>query len=154
MQKQIRFWGKHNTLHNALGVSLIIKVPGRTAGGTTEALVENVDIFPTLCALAGLAVPPSVQGRSFGALLDRPEGTFRDVVYARWKTADTVVTQDHVHSHFDNAEQMLYDRSNDPQENLNVAGDPAYTDTLARLNTQLDAGMHRARRSTLSEQGQ
>ena len=98
------FWGKHNTLHNALRVPLIIKAPGKTAGGKTNALVENVDIFPTLCSLANLPVPSSVHGRSFSTLLDNPGQAFRDVVYARWKTADTVVTKDFVYSRFEDQE--------------------------------------------------
>ncbi len=58
-----------------------------------------------------------------------------------------------VYSRFDNGEQMLYDQCSDPQENLNEAGDPAYTDILARVNNPLDVSMRRAGRSTLSEQG-
>ncbi len=58
-----------------------------------------------------------------------------------------------VYPRFDNGEQMWYDQKSDPQENLNEAGDPAYTDILARVNYPLDVSMHRAGRSTLSEQG-
>ena len=51
-------------------------------------LVQAVDIFPTLCSLAGLEVPKTVQGRSFAALLDEPEKTINSDVYSRFRAAD------------------------------------------------------------------
>jgi len=67
-----------------LETALILRLPARgwRGGRTIDALVSNVDLFPTLVELAGLPVPPAVQGRSLLALLDR-EGGYepRDAIF-------------------------------------------------------------------------
>jgi arylsulfatase A-like enzyme len=131
------FWGKHNTLHNALQIPLIIKVPGKTSGKKTQALVESVDIFPTLCELAGLKTPRSVMGKSFTKLLENPNQNFREAVYSRFKAADAIVTKDFNYSKYDNGEEMLYNREIDPEENKNVVNDPQYSGTLQKMKSYL-----------------
>ncbi|MFC1765322.1 sulfatase [Planctomycetota bacterium] len=142
------FWGKHNTLHNALCIPFIVKAPGKMAGGKSEALIQSVDIFPTLCALAGLDVPKSVQGKSFAALLDNPKETINDTVYARFKGADTVVTDNFTYSLYANGEEMMYDLKKDPQENQNVAGNPEYSNTLKSMRKKLEKRMAMAQSAT------
>lgn len=139
------FWGKHNTLHNALRVPLIVKVPGKSTAGKTEALVESVDIFPTLCSLANLPIPASVHGRSFESLLDDPEQAFRESVYTRFKAADAIVTENFVYSSYENEEEMLYDHRTDPQEDRNVVEDPSYRAVLRDLKSLLKGRMQEAR---------
>jgi len=138
------FWGKHNTMHNALRIPLIVKVPGKLKG-TTGSLIQSVDIFPTLCSLAGLEVPKSVQGHSFAELLDAPDQKINEAVYARFKEADAVVTDHFNYSRYANGEEMMYDLLKDPQENRNVVGDPEYASTLKLMREEL------ARRIRLAE---
>ncbi len=127
------FWGKHNTLNTSVRVPLILKVPGKSAGRKCEALVGVYDLFPTLCALAGLEAPDSVQGRSFVPLLDDPTQSFRDVVYTRYGKGDAVVTDDLIYTTYGPEGEMLYDFRKDPWENHNVAAHPAYKSQLARM---------------------
>ncbi|MEM7812666.1 MAG: sulfatase [Planctomycetota bacterium] len=132
------FWGKHNTLHNALRVPFVVRMPGGDAGRST-ALVETIDLFPTLCELAGLSTPASVQGRSFAGLLDGRETTHRDHIYSRFVRADAVVTERFAYSEYRNPKtadvtgRMLYDHASDPDENVNVVDEPAYEAEVARL---------------------
>ncbi|MEQ9070246.1 MAG: sulfatase-like hydrolase/transferase, partial [Gimesia chilikensis] len=56
-------WCKHTNFENDTRVPLIIRAPGMQAQGkTSEALVEFVDIYPTLCDLAGLPLPAHLEG--------------------------------------------------------------------------------------------
>jgi iduronate 2-sulfatase len=142
------FWGKHNTMHNALQVPLIIRVPGAVSGRESDALVEVVDLFPTLCSFAGVSVPSSVQGRSFDALFSDPNQDFRDCAYSRFKNADAVVTERYVYTRYDNGETMLYDRKKDPEENRNVAANPEYRDTIGKLERLLQNRMKQAEDAT------
>lgn len=141
------FWGKHNTMHLALRVPLIIQAPGKPAGRKTSSLVETVDIFPTLCELAGLQTPASVQGRSMVPLLDRPEQPFREHVHSRYGLGDAVVTERYAFTRYSGKGDgtMLYDHRTDPGENLNVAGNPEYRDAVMKMEKLLAARMREAR---------
>lgn len=131
------FWGKHNTLHLATRVPLIIRVPGKNAG-STKALVETIDLFPTLCALAGIAVPETVHGRSLTGLLDNPEQRHREVAYSRFVNADAVITERFNYTSYNGGKsEMLYDLEQDPEENENVAGKPEYRETVHKMQALL-----------------
>ena len=55
----------------SIHVPLIIRWPGHLpAGRSVESLVRLVDIFPTLAELAGVAVPPGLDGQSLVGLVD------------------------------------------------------------------------------------
>ena len=138
------FWGKHNTLHNALQVPLIVKVPGKLAGKQTEALVESVDIYPTICDLANLKVPNYIMGKSFKATLDNPEKSFREYAYARFKKADAIVTDNYTYSLFENGEEMLYNRKLDPSENKNIVADVNYKEVLKGMRNALKRKQEKA----------
>jgi len=131
------FWGKHNTLHNAIRVPLIIKGPGIAADQKTTSLVESVDIFPTLCSLAGLSTPSTAQGQSFEPLLSLPAQKFRDFVYTRFKSADAIVTDRFVYTRYLDDRRMLYDLQEDPDENQNVIDEAVYEDVVKDLDQML-----------------
>jgi arylsulfatase A-like enzyme len=145
------FWGKHNTLHLATRVPLIVKVPGKMAGNTSS-LVECIDIFPTLCSLAGIDVPDTVQGRSFAPLLDDPGRKFRDVAYNRFGPGDAVFTEDFSYTSYNGGKsEMLYDLRKDPEENQNVADKPEYAATLKKMKALLKQRQDEAARAKIGE---
>jgi N-sulfoglucosamine sulfohydrolase len=64
--------GAKSTLYDrGLGVMLILRGPEFSGGTVSEALVSQLDLFPTMCGLAGIAVPDWAHGRS---LLAPPRG--------------------------------------------------------------------------------
>lgn len=135
-------WCKHCTFHNALHVPLIIDAPGLPDGQATEALTEYVDLYPTLCELTNTPLPPHLAGRSLLPLLRNPQAPHKTAVFARWQSADAIRTDRFLFTEwFDRQGQvvgrMLYDHDRDPQENVNVAEDPAYTTAVQALHEQL-----------------
>jgi arylsulfatase A-like enzyme len=71
--------GAKSTLYDrGLGVMLILRGPGFTGGTVSEALVSQVDLFPTMCDLSGLDVPAWAHGRS----LLRPPRADDDAIFA------------------------------------------------------------------------
>ena len=66
-------WCKHTNYEEATRSALVLAAPGRAAAGrTTDALVELVDIYPTLADLCGLPQSDGLEGHSFSRLLDDP----------------------------------------------------------------------------------
>ena len=66
-------WCKHTNYEQATRIPLVVCAPGVTKpGGKTSALAETVDIYPSLCELAGLPIPAGLDGSSFAAALKNP----------------------------------------------------------------------------------
>ena len=55
---------KASLLDRGIGVSLIMRGPGFTGGRALDELVSHLDIFPTVCEVAGVTTPPWALGRS------------------------------------------------------------------------------------------
>ncbi len=66
-----------------IGVALIVKRPGNpTAGEAVDALVSHVDVYPTLCEVAGVPKPEWLEGVSLMPLLDGTADTVRDEIFS------------------------------------------------------------------------
>lgn len=78
-------WGKATNYEIATRVPLIVSAPGMKARGkSSEALVELLDMYPTLCELAGLSVPRHVEGKSFAPLLHDPDREWKKAVFSQF----------------------------------------------------------------------
>ncbi|WP_158279899.1 sulfatase [Coraliomargarita sinensis] len=134
------FWGKHNTMHLSTRVPLILSLPNKQLT-STSALVESSDLFPTLCELAGVAIPDTVQGKSLVPLLKNPGQNFREAAYSRFgveRPGLAVITERYNYTWYaKSGAEMLYDLEKDPGENRNVAGDPAYAEALKEMRALL-----------------
>lgn len=66
-------WGKHTLFEESLHSPLIIHYPGmQLQGAKTEATVQTLDLFPSLCDLSGIEVPEFTQGVSLKPLMEEP----------------------------------------------------------------------------------
>jgi N-sulfoglucosamine sulfohydrolase len=72
---------KASLLDRGIGVMLIMRGPGFTGGVAHDELVSQIDIFPTICELAGIDPPPWLDGRSLVSLVsgEEPPGTRSEV---------------------------------------------------------------------------
>lgn len=76
--------GKGNLTDMGLGVMLIIRGPsgsGFEGGRVIDAMVSQMDIYPTLCEMTGIEAPPWLQGASMLPLIDGRAETVRDHVF-------------------------------------------------------------------------
>jgi arylsulfatase A-like enzyme len=112
----------------------------------SRRLVEYVDIYPTLCDLAGLPKPGHLQGKSLRDLLADVAAEHKDAVITRHGGGDAVRTDGYRYMEMrtnNGAGQLrgvgLFDLDKDPDENRNVAEDPAYAEARDRLKGILDA---------------
>ncbi len=66
-------WGKHTLFEESLRSPLIIRHAGmRHPGIPSQAVVETVDLYPTLCELTGVPVPVALSGKSLAPHLSDP----------------------------------------------------------------------------------
>jgi arylsulfatase A-like enzyme len=64
----------------------------------TQRLVGFVDVFPSLCELAGLEKPGQLQRKSFVPLLENPYLKWKEAVYSRYLRGKSVKTKDYLYS--------------------------------------------------------
>lgn len=136
-----KLWCKHVTFETALHTPLIVRVPGETNGQTTEAIVEYIDIYPSLAELVGLDVPRTVEGQSFVPLLNGATPK-KDWAVAKYKDAVTLIKGDLFYSEWTKDEgvayaRMLFDHATDPLELDNLAEKPEYQETVTELAGEL-----------------
>ncbi len=131
-----RSWCKQTNYEIDARAPLIVRAPKSKANGrSSDSLVEFIDIYPTLCDLAGVPKPDHLEGRSMTPLLDEPDQPFKAAAFSQFrrrheggeymgyamrtgrhrliewidrKTARTVAAE-------------LYDHLVDPHENTNIA---------------------------------
>lgn len=64
------------------GVLLMMRAPGISGGRSLDSLVSHIDLFPTLCDLAGLARPAWLQGRSLLPILKGEAAEVNEAVFS------------------------------------------------------------------------
>ncbi|WP_176884827.1 sulfatase [Dyadobacter soli] len=70
-------WAKSTNFENAVRVPFIIATPGIAKPAKSDAIVELLDLYPTLSELCGLPRRREVQGHSLSALLQNPQAAFK-----------------------------------------------------------------------------
>lgn len=161
-------WGKMTNYNIDLKVPIIIRYPDQKLRGVqSEGITELVDLFPSICELAGIDVPDYMQGTSFVPLLEAPEKTWKKAAFSQFHrrpkvSADgnrymgySINTKEYHYIEwyawdhrigergaFKSAE--LYDSSNDSHETVNIAEESASVEIRKTLSDQLAAGWRKA----------
>jgi len=78
-------WGKATNFEVATHAPLIVSTAGmKTPGRSSNALVEFIDMYPTLCELADLPLPEHLEGTSFVPLLENPGRPWKTAVFSQF----------------------------------------------------------------------
>jgi choline-sulfatase len=73
--------GKQNLYEHTWRVPFIVRGPGIKAGSRSPGNIYLLDVLPTLCDLAGIDTPKTVEGLSFRSVLEGKKQTVREVLY-------------------------------------------------------------------------
>ncbi len=143
---------KHCSYEQAVRAPLLLRYPERFAGGrSTSAMVEFIDIMPTILELCDLESPKTVQGRSLVPLLDGRTDSHREHVFVEYAWADEVMVRDdrwklvYVRGQrrradgYDPGDKyplpgptlLLFDTKDDPGEFVNLARRPEHQERVA-----------------------
>jgi uncharacterized sulfatase len=142
-------WHKRSLFEESARVPLIVHSPGAKANGRASgSLAELVDVYPTLCDLAGVPAPAVLEGKSLRPVLADPAAVLREGAFtqarrganaAHW--GRSVRTLKWRCTEWDEGRNgvELYDHVNDPHEYTNLASDPRHAGVLKELRATLAA---------------
>jgi arylsulfatase A-like enzyme len=86
---------KHCSYEQAIRAPLLMRCPSTIRpGSATSALVEFIDIVPTVLELCSVPIPPSVQGRSLRPLVTGQTATHRREVFVEYAPNDEAAVRD------------------------------------------------------------
>ena len=165
-------WSKHTNFELDTHAPLMVRAPGMEAEQETDALVEFVDIYPTLVDLVGLPLPEHLQGTSFAPLLEEPGRPWKGAAFSqyprrfpsmrapepddweslvmgysvrtdRWRY--TRWQRGPLEAPTDVLARELYDHADGPVATVNMVGRPGYFRLVDSLDAVLSAGWEAAR---------
>ena len=120
-------------------IPFIVHWPGGLgAGSESIALVELVDILPTILDYAGVDIPWGIQGFSLRPILEKEKASIRDFAFAEYFYQKAIRTQDWKLIYYAGKPYgELFDMREDPHELRNVLALPRYRDTVRQLGREL-----------------
>ncbi len=135
-------WCKHCCFETSMRAPLIVSAPGMQRGKITQGLTEFIDIYPSLCDLAGLEKPGHLEGRSFAPLLKNPAAKWKEFAIGRFGPGDTIRTDWHRFTEYRSRKdqpvaRMLYDHDKDPDEDRNISELPVSAEAVEKLTRLL-----------------
>jgi arylsulfatase A-like enzyme len=147
-------WCKHSNFEQATRVPLIVHAPGQKATGPAAAPVEFVDLFPTLCELAGISIPENIDGKSLAPILEDTNTSVKEYAVSQWPAGSGMgyairdgryryvewIKNGNTLKPYDGSRvfgRELYDYEKDPLEKFNVVDDPDYADTLRIMQIRM-----------------
>ncbi|WP_197441366.1 sulfatase [Thalassoglobus neptunius] len=129
-------WGKHTLFEESLRSPLIISYPGMPQpGASTNAIVETIDVFPTVCDLTGIEILDDVDGVSLRPWIDSPELEGHPAI-SYFRKAGTVRTDNYRLIAHSSGEFELYDENSEAGETENIADQ--HPEIVESLNQVLD----------------
>ena len=81
---ELGLWNKNSNYEAATHAPLVVRAPGQlNAGRKTSALVESVDLFPSLCSVCRIPFPSNREGSSWRGLFDDPKRLWKRAVFSQ-----------------------------------------------------------------------
>lgn len=133
--------GKQNMYEHTIGVPLVICGPGIPQGRVCDAQCYLRDLYPTTCELAGVRVPPQVEGRSLVRVLRGQTDEVYPHVFGYFRNFQRMIRSKHWKLiEYPLAQKtQLFHLAEDPDELTNLVDDPRHAEVLTRLRRELRA---------------
>ncbi|MCF7785393.1 MAG: sulfatase-like hydrolase/transferase [Prosthecobacter sp.] len=131
--------GKQNEYEHSIRSPLIICGPGLPKNERSAALANLNDLFPTLCELTGIAVPPTVQSKSLAPLLRHQADRVHDFVTGVFTDTQRMICDERwkLVLYPKAGREQLFDLQSDPNELHDLSADPAHQATKSEMAARL-----------------
>lgn len=150
--------GKQNLYEHTWRVPFIVNGPGLPKGKRVDGNIYLLDVLPTLCDLAGIDIPETVEGQSFVPVLKGEKEVVRGVMYGvyaggtkpgmrtvkkgDWKlikydVLDGKVRETQLFNLAENPHEYLPEHGKEGEMLTNLANNPKYADKLAEMEALL-----------------
>lgn len=132
-------YGKTDLWEESDRVPFIVGVPGMTPGNfKSDAVVNLLDMYPTLVELCGLPANSENEGRSFAPVLKNPKMEWNHPTLTTYNYKNHSLTDGRYRytvygGKKGQGAEELYDHSIDPMEHKNLASNPEYASVIERL---------------------
>ncbi len=150
-------WCKHSNFEQATRAPMIIASPGTQGRLNVKSPTDFIDIFPTLCELAGLEIPEQLDGVSLVPILKGETGKVKEFSMSQYPRGRDIMgyslrTERYRYTEWINdsyrsydpydkdkvVARELYDYEADTFETVNFIDDPAYADVQAALSSEME----------------
>ena len=127
--------GKQSVFEHSMRVPLIIGGPGVPRGNSVSAFTYLLDLFPTLCGMAGVRGPSDLEGENLRPLWEGKKDRVRDSVFLPYMEIQRAVRDERwkLIAYPKIGHLQLFDLQNDPHETSNLVDRPENAGHVARL---------------------
>ncbi len=136
------WWNKSTLFERSCRVPMIVVAPDGRRGAVSPALVELVDLYPTVAEYCGIEPPHRLAGRSLRPLLKQPDAPGREAAFTLVTRGrhygQSVRTDRWRYIQWSDGHAELYDEANDPEETRNRIHDPEAASHLPGLRRLLE----------------
>ncbi|HPO15555.1 MAG TPA: sulfatase-like hydrolase/transferase [Candidatus Hydrogenedentes bacterium] len=135
--------GKQSLYEHSLKVPLIITGPGVPRGRHVDAACYLMDLFPTLCDLAGIPCPADLDGKSLAPVLSGASQAHREDLFFAYRNVQRGVRTGNLklieYCVANQRQTQLFNLHDDPCEMNNLATETAHKQDVVRLRNLLHA---------------
>jgi arylsulfatase A-like enzyme len=139
--------GKQNMYEHSVRIPLVISGPGLPQGKTHNALCYLHDVAPTLCELADIPIPTSMESKSLLPIVKGERRKHRESVFYAYRTFQRGVRGGDWKLIAYNVQGkqaiQLFNLKNDPMEMNNLADDPEQARRATEMTVMLTTWMRR-----------
>lgn len=138
------YWAKMSLMRESALAPLIIVAPGKSTRAATSAVVQFIDIYPTVTELCRVKTPDGLEGHSLVPLIDDPQAKWSHPAYGVVSRGPelgrAVWTEEYSYLLWPDGSQQLFRYRSDPGEYTNLADDSQMGTVVADLKKQVEAG--------------
>lgn len=116
-----------------------------TRKSEVSAPVGLIDLFPTICNLASIPIPPDCDGVSLAPLLLDHKDIERDAIFSESVVLKVpeyagcmMRNQTYKYNYYLIGKHELFNMQSDPSENCNLIEDPQYREIAAAMKTRIE----------------